>query len=102
MEVLRWRQARADSLRSLCQGDVPEGSSAEYSSLEQGPGGDSEAGSRRRLAVSDADRQPAAQVRSRTPQRSLKRAVAVCLSEIRVSTADLKAGDEIAARGTDD
>jgi hypothetical protein len=36
------------------------------------PGGDSETGARRRLAVSDVDREPAAQVRDRAPQRDLK------------------------------
>ena len=36
--------------------------------VEQGPGGDPEAGVGGRLALSDADRQPPAQVRGRTPQ----------------------------------
>ena len=57
---------------SLRKGDVPERPAAEHPAVEQGPGGDSEAGARGGLAVSDADREPAAQVRGRAPQRDLR------------------------------
>src|SRR6266851_1412248 len=72
MEVRRRRQPRADALLALCQGHVPQGSSAEHSFVEQGPGGDPEAGARGRAPLPNADREPAAQVRIRAPQRDLK------------------------------
>jgi hypothetical protein len=68
-----WKSAsggkRERTRYALWQGHVPQRSSAEYSSVEQGLGGDPEAGSRRGFALSDADRQPAAQVRSRAPKK---------------------------------
>src|SRR5437867_9799469 len=72
MEVLRRRQARANSVLPLRQGHVPQGPAAEHPAVEQGPGGDSEAGARRGVAVSDVDREPAAQVRDRAAQRNLR------------------------------
>jgi hypothetical protein len=50
---------RERSRYARCQGDVSQGSAAEYSSVEQGPGGDSEACARGRRAVPDADLEPA-------------------------------------------
>lgn len=71
VEVRQGRQARADSLHALRQGYVPKRPAAEHPALEQGPGGDSEASARRGVAVSDIDREPAAQVCVRAAQRGL-------------------------------
>ena len=65
------RQARARSVLPLREGHVPQGPAAEHPALEQGPGGDPEARARGGLAVSDADREPAAQVRVRAAQGDL-------------------------------
>jgi hypothetical protein len=51
---------------------VPQGPAAEHPAVEQGPGGDSEAGARRGVAVSDVDREPVAQVRDGAAQRNLR------------------------------
>src|ERR1700730_8639088 len=72
MEVRRRWQARTSSLFSLRKGDFQERPPAEHPPVEQGPRGDSEASARGGLAVSDADREPAAQVRSWAPQGDLK------------------------------
>jgi hypothetical protein len=61
-----------NSLRSLRQGDIPQRSEAEHPAVEQGPGGDSQAGARRGVAVSDVDREPAAQVRDRAPYMAVR------------------------------
>src|ERR1700741_3642197 len=82
MEVRRRRQAGANSILPLRQGHVPQGPAAEHQAVEQGPGGDSEASARRGVAVSDADREPAAQVRDRAAQRNLNSAFAVAQSSI--------------------
>jgi hypothetical protein len=71
---VRRRQARTNALLALCEGYVPQGSSVEYSSVEQGPRSDPEASARGRPAVPDADLEPAAQVRVRPPQRGLSQA----------------------------
>ena len=62
------RQARAGSLRSLRQGHVPEGSPAEHPAVEQGSGGNPEAGARGRVAVSDIDSSLLHRVRGRPAQ----------------------------------
>src|SRR5687767_2529616 len=71
MEVRQGWQARARPVLALREGHVPQGPTAEYPALEQGPGGNPEASTRRGLAVSDADLEPAAQVRVRAAQGSL-------------------------------
>ena len=58
----RRRQARANSVSRYAKATFPQGPAAEHPAVEQGPGGDSEAGARAGVAVSDVDRQPAAQV----------------------------------------
>ena len=68
MEARRRWQARTSALRSLSQGDFPEGSATKHQALEQGPGGDPETRPGRGVAVSDADLEPTAQVRDRTAQ----------------------------------
>ena len=57
----------------LREGYVPQGSAAEHSALEQGPGGDPEAGACRGAAVSDPDLESAPQVRFWPAQRGLSR-----------------------------
>src|SRR5262245_250410 len=57
----------------LREGHVPQGAAAEHPAVQQGLGGNSEAGAGGGLAVSDADLKPAAQVRIRPPQGGLKR-----------------------------
>jgi hypothetical protein len=47
---------------ALREGDVSEGPQAEHPVVEQGPGGDPEAGTRRGPAIPDPDLEPAAQV----------------------------------------
>ena len=71
MEVCQGWQARARPVLALCKGHVPEGPQVEHPAVEQGPGGDSEAGAGGRIALPDTDRTPAAQVRVRPPQRGL-------------------------------
>jgi hypothetical protein len=71
-----WKSAaggkrETNSVRSLREGYIPEGPAAEHPAVEQGPRGDSEAGACGGLAVPDADRESAAQVRVRAAQRDL-------------------------------
>src|SRR4029450_8938898 len=73
MEVGRPWQAPANALRSLREGHVPQGPPVEHSAVEQGLGGDSEAGARGRVALSDADLEPAAQVRVWPLERGVTR-----------------------------
>ena len=55
----------------LRQGDASQGSSAKHPAIEQGLGGDPEAGARGGTSVPDLDLQLAAQVRSGTTQGDL-------------------------------
>ena len=71
MEVCQGWQARARQVLPLRKGHLPQGSAAEHQAVEQGSGGDPEACARRGVAVSDVDRELAAQVRVRPAQRSL-------------------------------
>ena len=53
-------------------GVLPQGPPAEHSSVEQGPGSDPKASARRGVAVyKNVDREPAAQIRVRSPQGGL-------------------------------
>src|SRR5258706_943340 len=89
MDVVRRVQWLAISMRTLRQSDVPQGSPVEYPPVEQGSGGDPEAGARRGLAVSNADRQPASQVRVRTPQRGLMGASRCAVTRLLIGTSQL-------------
>src|SRR5688572_30304395 len=80
MEVRRQPEARAYPVHSLREGHVSQGPSFKHPDLEQGPGGDPEAGTRRGLAVPDADFEPAPQVRVRPPQRRLTSTASSCNS----------------------
>ena len=70
-EVCQGWQARADSLHALRQGHVPKRQAAEHPTLEQGPGGDPEARTRRRPTLPDVDLEPATQVRLGASQGTL-------------------------------
>jgi hypothetical protein len=63
----------ADLFRSSGAGQHHPAEPAEHPAVEQGPRGNSEAGARGGLAVSNADRESAAQVRDRAAQRDLRR-----------------------------
>src|SRR5918996_4684467 len=84
MEVRQGRQARADSLLAIRQGDVPQGPAAEHPPVEQGSGGDSEASARRGVAVSDVDREFATQVRDWAAQRDLRSGRGISTIEVLV------------------
>src|SRR5262245_41803679 len=71
MEVRQGRQARARPVFPLREGHVSQGSTAEHSTVEQGPGSDSEARARGGTALPDADFESTAQVRVWPAQRSL-------------------------------
>src|SRR6266545_890759 len=64
-------EAGPSAVHKLCRSDFSEGSPPQHSHLEQGSRGDSETRARGGPSVSDADREPAAQVRLRSPARGL-------------------------------
>ena len=71
-----WKAAKGGKRRAravfpLRKGYVPQGPAAEHPTIEQGPGSDPEAGTRGGPTVSNADLEPAAQVRLRPAQGAL-------------------------------
>jgi hypothetical protein len=77
VEQGEWKSAgggkRERTRYSHAKATFPQGSAVEHPALEQGPGGDPEAGARGRPAVPDAHLKPLAQVRVGTAQRGVSR-----------------------------